>query len=144
AAVVLGVDTGAAPLPAAATLRTQLVDLAANLAAMRALGPDVVWMDGIAENVDHARAAPDYYHDLSRSHTWHLELPFWFRSDGADARVCDAFVQLCARAPRIIAGEQVFRPLFVNADAAVTLRPSIRRGGNTLVFDAGALVDVPQ
>jgi glycosyltransferase involved in cell wall biosynthesis/SAM-dependent methyltransferase len=144
AAVVLGVDTGAAPLPAAATLRTQLVDLAANLAAMRALGPDAVWPDRTAENVEHARAAPDYYYDLARPHTWHLELPFWFRPEGSETRVRDAFVQLCARAPRMLAGEQLFRPLFVDGDAALTLRPSIRRGGNTLVFEAGALVDMPQ
>lgn len=144
AAVVLGVDTGAAPLPAAATLRTQLVDLAANLAAMRALDPNTVWPDETAENVEHARAAPDYYHDLARPHTWHLELPFWFRPDGSDVHVRDAFVQLCARVPRILAGEQIFRPLFVDRDATLALRPSIRRGGNTLVFDAGALVDVPQ
>jgi glycosyltransferase involved in cell wall biosynthesis/2-polyprenyl-3-methyl-5-hydroxy-6-metoxy-1,4-benzoquinol methylase len=144
AAVVLGIDTGAAPLPAAATLRTQLVDLAANLAVMHALGPETVWPDGTAECVENARAAPDYYHDLARPHTWHLELPFWFRPDGAEVRVRDAFVELCARVPRILAGEQIFRPLFVDGDAALALRPSIRRGGNTLVFDADALVDVPQ
>lgn len=144
AAVVLGIDTGAAPLPMAATLRTQLVDLAANLAAMRALGPEAVWPDGTAENVEHARAAPDFYYDLARPHTWHLELPFWFRPEPTEVRVRDAFVQLCARAPRMLAGEQVFRPLFVDGSAALTLRPSIQRGGNTLVFDARALVDVPQ
>ena len=144
AAVVLGVNTGAAPVPAAATLRTQLVDLAANLAAMRALGPDTLWPDGTAENVEHARAAPDYYYDLARPHTWHLELPFWFRPEGSAMRVRDNFVQLCARAPRILAGEQIFRPLFIDGDAALMLHPSIRRGGNTLVFDAGALVNVPQ
>lgn len=144
AAVVLGADTGAAPLPMAATLRTQLVDLAANLAAMRALGPEAVWPDGTAENVEHARAAPDFYYDLARPHTWHLELPFWLRPESSGMRVRDAFVQICARAPRMLAGEQVFRPLFVDDQAALTLRPSIQRGGSTLVFDAGALVDVPQ
>jgi hypothetical protein len=84
AGVVLGVDTGSAPLPAAATLRTQLVDLSANIAAMRALGPDAVWPDRTAENLAHAQAAPDSYYDLARGHTWHLELPFW----GAPTRQC--------------------------------------------------------
>ena len=144
AAVVLGADTGAAPLPMAATLRTQLVDLAANLAAMRTLGPEADWPDGVTENVEHAHAAPDFYYDLARPHTWHLELPFWFRPEPSEVRVRDAFVQLCARAPRMLAGEQVFRPLFIDGHGALTLRPSIQRGGSTLVFDAAALVDVPQ
>ncbi|ACY13523.1 glycosyltransferase family 2 protein [Haliangium ochraceum] len=146
--VVIGVDTGAAPLPAALTLRTQLVDLAANLAAMRALLPDQTWPDRAAENFAHAHAAPDYYHDLSRQHTHHLEQPFWFCPNSAGSAVRDAFVEMAARSARIVAGEQVFRPLFVAADAhegaALALRPSLRRGGNTLVFDAAALVDVPQ
>ncbi|HET9625556.1 MAG TPA: glycosyltransferase [Kofleriaceae bacterium] len=142
--VVLGVDTGAAPLPAAATLRTQLVDLGANVAAMRTLGPDVRWPDRSAENLAYAREARDFYYDLSRLHTWHLELPFWFAADRPDVSVREAFAQLCARVPRMLAGEQVFRPLFVERGAELVLRPSIRRGGNTLVFDRGALVDVPQ
>ncbi|MCC6874789.1 MAG: glycosyltransferase [Sandaracinaceae bacterium] len=144
ASIVLGVDTGAAPLPAAATLRTQLVDLSANLAAMAALGPDTPWPNRTAENVANARAAPDYYYDLARPHTWHLELPFWFCADVPDTAVRDAFRQLCERAPRILAGEQVFRPLLAEAGSELTLRSSIRRGGSTLVFDADALVDVPQ
>jgi GT2 family glycosyltransferase len=142
--VILGIDTGAAPLPAAATLRTQLVDLAANVAAMRALGPDAGWPDRTAENLTHAAAAPDFYYDLSRLHTFHLELPFWFSADRPDVSVREAFAQLCERAPRILAGEQVFRPLFVEWGAKLELRPSIRRGGNTLVFALDALVDVPQ
>ncbi|HWO24675.1 MAG TPA: glycosyltransferase [Kofleriaceae bacterium] len=142
--IVLGTDTGAAPLPAAATLRTQLVDLGANLAAMRALGPAADWPDRMAENLAHARAAPDFYYDLSRQHTWHLELPFWLPSDPRDGSVRAAFARLCARAPRILAGEQVFRPLVTDDPAELTLRPSIRRGGSTLVFTADALVDVPQ
>ncbi len=142
--VVLGVDTGAAPLPAAATLRTQLVDLGANVAAMRALGPDAGWPDRTAENLAHAGAAHDFYYDLSRLHTCHLELPFWFSADRPDVPVREAFAQLCERAPRILAGEQVFRPLFVEWGAKLELRASIQRGGNTLVFDPDALVDVPQ
>jgi len=142
--IVLGVDTGAAPLPAASTLRTQLVDLSANLAAMRGMGPATPWPDRAAENRRHAASAPDYYYDLARSHTAHLEAPFWFESDGEGVDVRTAFVQLCERAPRILAGEQVFRPLFIDADTPMSLRPSVRRGGNTLVFDADALVDVPQ
>lgn len=142
--VVLGVDTGAAPLPVAATLRTQLVDLNANLTAMLALGPNARWPDRGSENIEHSRTARDFYYDLARPHTWHLELPFWFRAGGPSPSVRDAFVELCERAPRILAGEQVFRPLFVEASGALTLRPSVRRGGNTLVFDVKALADVPQ
>lgn len=144
AAVVIGVDTGAAPLPAAATLRTQLVDLAANLAAMRTMGPDEIWPDLTSLNVEHSRAAPDFYYDFARPHTWHLELPFWFCPTRPDAPVLEVFKQLATQAPRAFAGEQVFRPLFVEGDAELALCSSIRRGGNTLVFDAAALVDVPQ
>lgn len=143
--VVLGVDTGAAPLPAAATLRTQLVDLSASLAAMHAMHSEVSWPDLAAENRTKAAATSDYYYyDLARTHTAHLEVPFWFEPEVPGVNVREAFKQLCERAPRILAGEQVFRPLFVEAHAPLSLRRSIRRGGNTLVFTADALVDVPQ
>lgn len=142
--IVLGVDTGAAPLPAAMTLRTQLVDLQANLAEMSAMEPDEPWPDRTSEFVEKTQAAPDYYHDVARLHTWHQELPFHFDAVGTDARVRDAFAQLCEQAPRILVGEQVFRPLYIKKNTPLTLRPSVQRGGNTLVFDANALVDVPQ
>ncbi|MBS2031708.1 MAG: glycosyltransferase [Deltaproteobacteria bacterium] len=144
ASAVLGVDTGAAPLPAVATLRVQLVDLLSNLTAMQAMEPQKAWLSPAQENAKTARDAPDYYYDLARSQTAHLETPFWFDAGKTPVSVREAMLSLCTRAPRVLAGEQVFRPLFVEQDQSLTTRASIIRGGNTLVFDPDALVDVPQ
>ncbi|MDB3935678.1 glycosyltransferase [Granulosicoccus sp.] len=143
--IIFGTDTSAAPLPVYMTLRVQLVDLYANLADFRTAAPDTRWSKCWTDNLEKARIAPKaYYHDLARTPTHHLERPFCFVPNKHRTRTREAFIEFCHRAPRILAGEQVFRPLFVDDDASLTLRPSIRRGGNTLFMDLDALIDVPQ
>jgi SAM-dependent methyltransferase len=52
---------------------------------------------------------------------------------------------MVSRLPRVLAGEQVFRPLILDGrrDPLSLLQPSIHRGGNTFVFDVEALRDFP-
>lgn len=142
--IVLGIDTGSAPLPASMTMRVQLVDLQANLADLKTLSPTAQWPDRLPDNLAKMEALPDaYYHDLAHDSTWHLESPFGFVPESQNTTVHDTFLELCRRAPRILAGEQVFRRLFVRANAPLHTRPSVQRGGNTLFVDLDALVDVP-
>lgn len=142
-AVALGIDTGAAPLPAMCTLRVQLVDLAANLHALAALPPHVAWPDRSSENLEQRRAHCDAHHDLARTHTAHLEDPWWWVPAHVDETVCDAFVRLTAAAPRIAAGEQVLRPLAFDPAYQSAFEASDYRGGSTFVLDLQALRDVP-
>ncbi len=142
--IAIGHYTGAAPLPFAATLRVQLVDLVASLQTLAALQPDEA--PPSVTNVHRALRAErrDYYYDLSRMETDRLEQPFLFDAPaGASAQQCLAL--LAELAPRILAGEQVFRPLIFDETQASSLeaQSTPQRGGNTVVFDIEALRDVP-
>jgi len=141
--VALGRDTAAPPLPILASLRVQLVDLAAHLGALASQTPDAAWPDRAPENARLAAAFPDYYYDLARGHTAHLEQPCWYTPSRSGESARDVFLHLAARAPRMLAGEQVFRPLFFDPARDSELTPSWFRGGSTFVFDLDALRDVP-
>ncbi len=148
--VAIGAVTDAPPLPFASCMRTQLVDAHHNLAWLGALAPDTRFPDRSPENMDLRARCEDYYYDLSRRETDHLETPFWFVASMPEASVRAAFLEMVGRLPRILAGEQVFRPLVLDAavDPVDARRPSVHRGGNTFVFDTEALRDfsnaVPQ
>jgi len=130
--VAIGTVTDAPPLPFASCMRTQLVDAHHNLAWLGALDPDTRLPDRSAENMELRSRCEDYYYDLSRRETDHLETPFWLVPSAANTTVRIAFLELVHRLPRILAGEQVFRPLVLDAlvDPVAARRPSVHRGGN--------------
>ena len=139
AAVVICQETGDPPLPAASCMRTQLVDLYHTLYRMACMRPDDPYPDLSDENRVSRLGRRDYYYDLSRSETDHLEMPFWYEAGGDAARV---FAHMVSRLPRILSGIQVFRPL-TRAESRDRIFPSISRGPATLVYDIGALHDFP-
>ena len=143
--VVIGEVTGDPPLPALSCVRTQLVDLYHNLQQLARLGPDTPYPDRSGENKLARSDVRDYYYDLSRSETGHLESPFWYEAGRTGLRAADAFKEMVLRLPEILAGRQVFRPLVHpgGANVADGLVPSVRRGPNTLVFDVDALREFP-
>ncbi|HRI08541.1 MAG TPA: class I SAM-dependent methyltransferase, partial [Nannocystaceae bacterium] len=57
--------------------------------------------------------------------------------------VGQVFARLAATAPRILAGEQVSRPLAFDEHVHGGIEPSEFRGGSTFIFDLDALRDVP-
>ena len=139
--IALGTCTGAPPLPVAATVRVQLVDLVASLQWLAGLDPGVALPDRSAENASLRSGRRDYYYDLSRRETDRLEAPFWIVPDAPGETVGQAFERLASRAERIFAGEQVFRPLAVRADIDPFehIGHGVQRGGNTFVLDVEAL-----
>lgn len=141
--VALGRDTAAPPLPASAALRVQLVDLAAHLDALAALSPDAPWPERSRENDHLAATFRDFYYDLARGHTAHLEHPCWYPPSHPNECAREVFLRIAAHAPRMMAGEQVFRPLVFDAARDGAIAPSWFRGGSTFVFDLEALRDVP-
>ncbi len=143
--VVIGEVTGDPPLPAPGCIRTQLVDLHHNLQQLTGLGPDTPYPDRSGENRLARLDMRDYYYDLSRSETGHLESPFWYEAGRTGLRAADVLKEMVSRLPEILAGRQVFRPLVQpgGADVAAGLVPSVRRGPNTLVFDVDALREFP-
>lgn len=142
--VVLGPDTDAAPLPFVATVRTQLVDVLGNLQAMLALPPAAPWPDRSAENGELRRQLKDSYYDLSRL-TEHLETRFWVPPPDEGTSVADVLDHLSNRIGRILAGEQVTRPLLLSAADLEERNPndSTFRGGSAFFFKPEVLLEVP-
>ena len=139
--IVVGAYTGAPPLPFAATVRVQLVDLAASLHWLAVQDPRAPLPDRGAENADLRSGRRDYYYDLSRKETDRLETPFWIVPAFPGETVGEAFERISTTAERILAGEQIFRPLAVEAgiDPLNSLDDGFQRGGNTFVLDIEAL-----
>ena len=111
--IAIGAYTGAPPLPFAATVRVQLVDLVASLQWLATQDPRAVLPDPSGENAALRSGRRDYYYDLSRSETDRLETPFRVTPAFPGERVGEAFERVAGAAERILAGEQVFRPLAI-------------------------------
>lgn len=143
--IAIGQYTGAAPLPFATTMRVQLVDLVATLRWLVRLDPDAVVPDTRIRNTWLRYARRDFYYDLSRSETDRLESPFLVEREHDDERVRECLQRVAQTAERILAGEQVFRPLVADgaADPGMAVSDALHRGGNTFVFDVEALRDIP-
>ena len=137
--VAIGAYTGAPPLPFAATVRIQLVDLMASLQWLAAQDPKAVLPDLSGQNAALRSGRRDYYYDLSRSETDRLETPFRVTPAFPGERVGEAFERVAGAAERILAGEQVFRPLVIEPGPLELAGDGLQRGGNTFVFDAETL-----
>ena len=138
--VVIGRCTGDPPVPFAATVRTQMVDLVATLMWLAGQSPDALLPDRAAENAALRQGRRDYYYDLSRRETDRLETPFWMTPEEPGERVGAVFARLACRAERILAGEQLFRPLVFEAGVnPLECGTGLQRGGNTFVLDLEAL-----
>ena len=139
--IAIGRYTGAPPLPFASTVRVQLVDLAASLCWLAAQDPRAPLPDRSAENADLRSGRHDYYYDLSRKETDRLETPFLIVPAFPGESVGATFERIAGAAGRILAGEQIFRPLAIEAgsDPLHALGAGLQRGGNTFVLDIEAL-----
>jgi glycosyltransferase involved in cell wall biosynthesis/SAM-dependent methyltransferase len=142
--VVLGPDCDAAPLPMIATLRTQLVDAVHNLQVMLGRQPDEPWFDPSREIASLRRELKESYYDLSR-HTEHLETPFWFCPASTVGSTGTALIALSDKLPRILAGEEVFRPLLADLEDLQPDRAiaSVVRGGSAIFFKPEVLLKFP-
>lgn len=143
--VVLGEVTGDPPLPFLSSVRTQLVDLYHNLHQLAALAPNTPYPDRSDENRLERLSRRDYYYDLSRHETDHLESPFWYEAGDSNTLTDQVLAEMVSRLPEILAGRQVFRPIVhtPSVGTASGLVPSVNRGPSTLVFDLQALREFP-
>ena len=139
--IAIGTYTGAPPLPFAATVRVQLVDLAASLRWLASLDPRSALPNRSMENAALRSNRRDYYYDLAHEETDRLETPFRVTPAFLGESVGEAFERLAGAAGRILAGEQVFRPLATEAgvDPVESIGGGLQRGGNTFVFDVEVL-----
>lgn len=143
--IAIGPYTGAPPLPVLSTVRVQMVDLLASLRWIECLEQTQPLPDRRIENHFLREGRRDYYYDLSHGETDRLESAFLLEPATTGETVAHALSRLTGQLSRLLAGEQIFRPLSVTAAEvnAFTSKESLHRGGNTFVFSIETLVDAP-
>ena len=143
--IAIGPYTGAPPLPVLSTVRVQMVDLLASLRWIECLGQTQPLPDRRSENTRLRKDRRDYYYDLSHGETDRLESTFLLEPATAGETAAHALSRLTGQLGRLLAGEQIFRPLSVTVAEvnAFTSKESLHRGGNTFVFNIETLVDAP-
>lgn len=143
--VILGKFTHSSPNPPINGARSQLVDIWHNLKWLLGQDGHKTLVDISQENDFLIEKYPDYYYDLSRKHSAHLEQPFWIKPKFAQQKVVEAIDELCKSAIQIFAGTPVTRPLVARFSTSIekSAYDSVNRGGNTIVFNAQALCATP-
>ncbi|WP_419174440.1 glycosyltransferase [Desulfosediminicola sp.] len=142
--IAIGRYTGAAPLPASATTRVQLVDLVYNLRWLNSLPGDFVVPKCQSHNSQLMSNRRDYYYDLSHIETDRLEQPFLLEPAFEGETVEEARIRLLSSAERILVGEQIFRPLMLSASEIEEFSIEdchLHRGGNTFILNIDVLRD---
>ncbi len=139
---VIGTARGDPPIPVAGAVRTQMVDLVHFLAGAAVRHPAETLLPGEQVNAPWTADRRDYYHDHPREETDRLESPFMPVCDAPNVR--EALRHVGSKCRRILAGEQLFRPLLVpDTDPVAAAHDSLMRGGNTLVFRLDLLREAP-
>jgi hypothetical protein len=143
--VLLGSFDGCSPNPPLNGLRVQLMDLVHNIAWLSELPEDVILPDRTDLN-DVARIKyPDYYYDLSRKHSAHLELPLWLEPSYEFETVKEARARLLAGSMGILNGTPLTRSIVsVQCEnPLVEAKDSVNRGGCTFILNPDALLKTP-
>lgn len=139
--VAVGGIAGDPPLPAAMTVRGQLLDLSETLRILSSGNGRHTPPPTVVDDTMMRERFPEYYHDLSMRHHGHLETPFGLpESTSPDNTKCvDEETSELLRS--IAHGRSVSRPspTFVALDE--TALPT--RGGNAFVFNPDYLRAVP-
>ena len=143
--IAIGCYTGAAPLPESATVRVQLVDLLHNLRWLSTLHDDLELPNKYEHNRQLRHLRRDYYYDLSHTETDRLETHFFLEPAFSGETVAEAKSRLVLVADRILAGEQIFRPLLIDTNLfnEFSYQDELHRGGNTFIFNIDVLRDAP-
>jgi len=143
--IVIGSYEYSSPNPPLNGIRTQLVDFWYNLNWMLNTKKTKSLPDISYENDFLMNRYPDYYYDLSRKHTGHLEHPFWVKPISNQETVDEAIQRLCRDVIQIFGGTPLTRPLTANLAVNVLgeAKDSVNRGGNTFIFNVNALDSVP-
>ena len=144
--VLIGSFEGSSPNPPLNGLRVLLVDLYHNLLWLKRLDPKSVLPNRSNENQSKRTKYPDYYYDLSRKHTAHLESPHWIEPNFEGETVGEAYQRLLTSAPLVVAGYPFTRPIIspkITGNPLNHIKPSVNRGGNTFILNTDALLKAP-
>ena len=143
--VLIGAYEGSSPNPPLNGLRVHLVDLHHNLHWLRNLPEEMVLPDRTAENAGLRARFPDYYYDLSRKHTGHLEMPHWLEPAAPGETVREAYSRLLNGAVGLLNGDPLTRPIIAppQPDPLASAKDSVNRGGCTFILNHRALTETP-
>ena len=143
--VLIGAYEGSSPNPPLNGLRVHLVDLLHNLHWLRSLPDDMVLPDRTAENAALRARYPDYYYDLSRKHTGHLEMPHWLEPAAPGETVREAYSRLLNAVVGLLNGDPLTRPIVATppSDPLASAKDSVNRGGCTFILNHRALSETP-
>ena len=143
--VLLGAYEGYSPNPPINGLRVQLVDILHNLHWLRNLDQVAVLPDRGAENAAQRKRYPDYYYDLARGETGHLETPHWLVPATVGETVRETRCRLQACAAGVLSGYPLTRPVITHPprNPLESTRDSVNRGGCTFIMDHRALSMTP-
>ncbi|NKC15516.1 MAG: glycosyltransferase [Gammaproteobacteria bacterium] len=143
--VLIGAYEGSSPNPPLNGLRVHLVDLLHNLHWLRSLPDDAVLPDRTAENAALRARYPDYYYDLSRKHTGHLEMPHWLEPAVPCETVREAYSRLLNGAVGLLNGAPLTRPIIATppSDPLASAKNSVNRGGCTFILNHRSLSQTP-
>lgn len=129
----IGAINGAAPLPRAFTVRTQMIDLMHMLGRLSSPGRRHSPVN--IARMGNAMAEHSYYHDCILG--GHLECPLGILPPGCGTR-SSLIRNLPGLLERLLAGDWITRPLLHFDNNAY-----LHRGGNMLVFDPAMLTMIP-
>jgi len=142
--VVIGTYDGSSPNPPINGLRTKLVDFVHNFSWLNALPPEANLPRRMEENQKFKDECSDYYYDLSRKHTNHLERPVWLEPQYDGETVKEAKTRLLLEMNEVLAGHPITRSVSPPpGDHRTDLNDSVNRGGNTIVLNPEALTRTP-
>jgi hypothetical protein len=141
--VVIGQYEGASPNPPINGIRGQLVDLLHNLRWLDTLSNATRLPNRQEENAALREIYPDYYYDLSRVHTAHLESTFWLEPAYDGETVAEARIRLFKQAPLLLSGYPLTRSIVPQCpiEPMAAAKDSLNRGGNTFIINHKALLN---
>lgn len=143
--VLLGAYEGSSPNPPLNGLRVQLMDLVHNLTWLENLPANSILPDRFRENNIIRDKYPDYYYDLSRKHSGHLETPIWLEPAYPHETVAEARSRLLAGSVGILNGQPLTRAIIAPSphNPLKTARSSVNRGGCTFILNPDSLQQTP-
>ncbi|WDP92399.1 MAG: glycosyltransferase [Desulfobacter sp.] len=143
--VLIGQYEGSSPNPPLNGLRGQLVDLLHNLRWLDTLPSNVELPDRSSENAKLRTKYPDYYYDLSRKHTAHIETPFWLEPAYKGETVAEARTRIFTYSPLLVTGYPLTRSIIPEypSDILAAAKDTVNRGGITLILTPKALTQTP-
>ncbi|MBU2978910.1 glycosyltransferase family A protein [Alteromonas sp. C1M14] len=143
--VLFGAYEGSSPNPPLNGLRVQLMDLVHNAAWLAKLPDDALLPDRTEKNKAIRNTFPDYYYDLSRKHSTHLETPLWLEPSYPFETVKEAKNRLFAGALGILDGTPLTRSIIAAPcrNPINEAKDSVNRGGCTFILNPQALLKTP-